>query len=421
MAPTPYAELHCHTNFSFLDGASAPDDLVERAVELGLTGLAVTDHNGLYGAVRFVSAAEAAGLHPVVGLEIELLDPAIADPAGIVIPPRRPRRRRPAPGDPARPPGVPARPRPPTRPRAGPPALDPTAPDCLATVHRSRRTCAGSGSGSAARISSCWHVRSIGWRSLCRLISHANMAGTKGMPRFSQALLAEHTEGLVALSGCRDGELVRRLRTGDRGRGTRGRRALRDAVRARRWAGHERLLHRAVAPSPPRRRLARRRGGGAGRGHRTPGRRHQRRPLRPARGPRAGRRPDRDPARPVARDARRPAPARWRVVPEVGRRAGGTRVVAGRCGDRGLDGGDLDGGRARGVVLGRSRLRAVPLPRLPGPRQGDAVLVPVGAVLGGRPEALPPGDLRGRHAARPRAGASSSAPASPSSSSSAGT
>ena len=42
VAPTPYAELHCHTNFSFLDGASAPDDLVERAVELGLSGLAVT-------------------------------------------------------------------------------------------------------------------------------------------------------------------------------------------------------------------------------------------------------------------------------------------------------------------------------------------------------------------------------------------
>ena len=42
------------------------------------------------------------------------------------------------------------------------------------------------------------------------------MAGTKGVPRFSQALLAEHTEGLVALSGCRDGELARRLRAGDR-------------------------------------------------------------------------------------------------------------------------------------------------------------------------------------------------------------
>ncbi|HEY2888267.1 MAG TPA: PHP domain-containing protein, partial [Candidatus Limnocylindrales bacterium] len=55
----------------------------------------------------------------------------------------------------------------------------------------------------------------VGWRSLCRLVSHANMAGTKGVPRFSHALLADHTEGLVALSGCRDGELARRLRTGD--------------------------------------------------------------------------------------------------------------------------------------------------------------------------------------------------------------
>ena len=56
----------------------------------------------------------------------------------------------------------------------------------------------------------------IGYRSLCRLVSRANLAGTKGMPRFSQALLAEHVEGLVALSGCRDGEIARRLRVGDR-------------------------------------------------------------------------------------------------------------------------------------------------------------------------------------------------------------
>ena len=146
MAQTPYAELHCHTNFSFLDGASAPDDLVERAVELGLTGLAVTDHNGLYGAVRFASAAEAAGLHPVVGIEIELLDPAVADPAGIVVPHRRARRRG------ARAPvrgrtladvteGLPIRP--------GRPA-----PACPAIAPRSRRTCAGSASGPAGRTSS---------------------------------------------------------------------------------------------------------------------------------------------------------------------------------------------------------------------------------------------------------------------------
>lgn len=52
-----YAELHCHSHFSFLDGASAPDDLIERAIEIGLSGLAVTDHQGLYGAVRFSTAA----------------------------------------------------------------------------------------------------------------------------------------------------------------------------------------------------------------------------------------------------------------------------------------------------------------------------------------------------------------------------
>ena len=60
MAVPSFAELHCHSHFSFLDGASAPDDLVARAVELGLTGLAITDHQGLYGAVRFSTAAEAA-------------------------------------------------------------------------------------------------------------------------------------------------------------------------------------------------------------------------------------------------------------------------------------------------------------------------------------------------------------------------
>ena len=48
----PYAELHCHSSYSFLDGASSPEDLVTRAVELGLSGLALTDHDGLYGQPR---------------------------------------------------------------------------------------------------------------------------------------------------------------------------------------------------------------------------------------------------------------------------------------------------------------------------------------------------------------------------------
>ena len=55
----PYAELHCHTNFSFLDGASHPEQLAEEAARLGLEALAVTDHDGLYGVVRFAEAARA--------------------------------------------------------------------------------------------------------------------------------------------------------------------------------------------------------------------------------------------------------------------------------------------------------------------------------------------------------------------------
>jgi error-prone DNA polymerase len=66
----PYAELHCHSNFSFLDGASHPEELAEEAHRLGLTALAVTDHNGLYGVVRFAEAARAVGLPTVFGSEI---------------------------------------------------------------------------------------------------------------------------------------------------------------------------------------------------------------------------------------------------------------------------------------------------------------------------------------------------------------
>ncbi|MCK9876062.1 error-prone DNA polymerase [Frankia sp. Ag45/Mut15] len=67
-----YAELHCHSAFSFLDGASQPEDLVEEAVRLGLTALALTDHDGLYGVVRFAEAARAVGLPTVFGAEISL-------------------------------------------------------------------------------------------------------------------------------------------------------------------------------------------------------------------------------------------------------------------------------------------------------------------------------------------------------------
>ena len=68
----PYAELHCHSNYSFLDGASHPEELVEEAVRLGLETLALTDHDGMYGVVRFSEAAKAYDLKTVFGAELSL-------------------------------------------------------------------------------------------------------------------------------------------------------------------------------------------------------------------------------------------------------------------------------------------------------------------------------------------------------------
>jgi error-prone DNA polymerase len=81
-----YAELHCHSAFSFLDGASLPEELVEEAVRLGLTGLAITDHDGFYGVVRFAEAAAGHRLPTVFGAELSLELPGPQggepDPAG---------------------------------------------------------------------------------------------------------------------------------------------------------------------------------------------------------------------------------------------------------------------------------------------------------------------------------------------------
>ncbi|WP_062213582.1 error-prone DNA polymerase [Demequina oxidasica] len=69
---TDYAELHAHSAFSFLDGASQPEEMVAEAGRLGLSALAITDHDGLYGAVRFANAARAIGMPTVFGAELHL-------------------------------------------------------------------------------------------------------------------------------------------------------------------------------------------------------------------------------------------------------------------------------------------------------------------------------------------------------------
>ncbi len=134
-----YVELHCHSAFSFLDGASLPEELAGRAAELGMPALALTDHDGLYGAVRFSKACEREGIKPIIGAEL-----TIEDGYHITL---------------------------------------------LALDNR-------------------------GYAGLSRIITAAQLSGSKGNAVVSWRTLADHAAGLACLSGCREGELSRLLRGG---------------------------------------------------------------------------------------------------------------------------------------------------------------------------------------------------------------
>src|SRR5436190_20616712 len=69
-----YVELHCHSAYSFLDGASAPEELARRAAELGFPALALTDHDGVWGAMEFAQACKSFGVRPIVGAELTVDD-----------------------------------------------------------------------------------------------------------------------------------------------------------------------------------------------------------------------------------------------------------------------------------------------------------------------------------------------------------
>src|SRR6266540_868178 len=169
MAGIPYAELHCHSNFSFLDGASHPEELVEEAARLGLEALALTDHEGVYGVVRFAEAAKAAGLPTVFGAEL-----SIGSPGG---------RKAPLPTPPKGATATAAV----ARPRVG--TADP-AGEHLVVLARDPD----------------------GYARLCRAISAAQMAGAKGAPRHDLGRLAElHGGHWLVLTGYRKGAVPRAL------------------------------------------------------------------------------------------------------------------------------------------------------------------------------------------------------------------
>ena len=84
-AAVRYAELHAHSAFSFLDGASTPEEMVAEAVRLDLSTIALTDHDGLYGVVRFAEAARELAIRTAFGAELSLSDTArtdVPDPPG---------------------------------------------------------------------------------------------------------------------------------------------------------------------------------------------------------------------------------------------------------------------------------------------------------------------------------------------------
>src|SRR5215471_9035392 len=155
-----WAELHCHSSYSFLDGASAPAELVAEAARRGLAALAITDHDGMYGVPQFAQAADrlkeqaGTGIGTVFGAELSLGLSAGFTPAA------RPERHGPARG-------VPADPRWPAPPRTGVP--DPGGRHLLVLARDPE-----------------------GYRRLCRVISMAQLAGgEKGRPRYDLESLAQ--------------------------------------------------------------------------------------------------------------------------------------------------------------------------------------------------------------------------------------
>jgi len=135
-----YIEFHCHSNYSFLDGASFLQELLVRAKELDMPALALTDHDGLYGMVKFIMAAREIGIRPIIGTELTL---------------------------------------------DGGYHLTLLAKD------------------------------QIGYSNLCRLVTRAQLDHEKGDPSLAWNYIEEHTDGLLALSGCHRGEIAQCLIRGD--------------------------------------------------------------------------------------------------------------------------------------------------------------------------------------------------------------
>jgi error-prone DNA polymerase len=198
-----YVELHTASAFSFLNGASLPEDLVQQAAALELPAVALVDINGVYGAPRFYQAAKQAGIRALVGAEVVLERYSGRFSRGDRT---RTERRLPAPGGCLSPKGeFEHRPQPDPLartdgPRPGPlgivpekeqePATDPAEPGDRLTLLVAHRT---------------------GYQNLCKLLTAAARGRPKGEARIDWETLAAHSGGLWCLTGGDEGPLSRLL------------------------------------------------------------------------------------------------------------------------------------------------------------------------------------------------------------------
>ncbi len=163
--PVRCVHLHVHSHFSLLDGNPTIPGLVAAAKDAGMDALALTDHGNLYGAVEFMREAKAAGIKPIPGIEAYV-------------------------------------------------------------ARKSRKEKSGGDSGNFTDHLTLLAASKEGWQNLMKLTSYSYVEGFYRKPRIDKELLASHSKGLIALSGCLSGEVARAVQHADR----------KDAIAAaRRW------------------------------------------------------------------------------------------------------------------------------------------------------------------------------------------
>ena len=146
-----FTHLHCHTEYSLLDGLNKIPDLIARAKELGMDSLAITDHGAMYGVIKFFLEAKEAGIKPIIGVEAYQAARSRFDKQS---------------------------------------GLDKDQYHLLLLAKNN-----------------------TGYKNLLKLITRANLEGFYYKPRIDMELLRIYSEGLICLSGCINGEVPQLLLT----------------------------------------------------------------------------------------------------------------------------------------------------------------------------------------------------------------